>query len=106
VAEATKFRKAMLQATDEGLAIFGESVGRAVYYHVEQSYRVKPEEIPKKLKAFHNALESIFGAGAIVLEKRIARNLYNSLALNFTEHENWTLVNYANHAQKISKRIK
>lgn len=71
VAEAVKFRKAILEATDEGLMILGESVGRTVYYHIERNHRVKREEIPDRLEAFHEALESIFGAGAIILEDRI-----------------------------------
>jgi hypothetical protein len=46
-------------------------------------------------------LQDLIGGGAKVMEKLIAKNLYRRLGLNFTEHENWTLVDYVNHAKEL-----
>jgi hypothetical protein len=48
------------------------------------------------------ALEDLLGKGAKVMEKLIAKNLYNHLGLNFTQHDGWTLVDYVNHAKEMS----
>jgi hypothetical protein len=42
----------------------------------------------------------MLGAGAKVIEKQIAKNLYSRLDLDFTEHSNWTIVEYFDHAKK------
>lgn len=98
--EATMFREALLGAVDKGLLILGESSRHAIYYHVERSHQVRREEIPERLEAFNKALRGIFGEGAKIIEKIIARNLYSRLALRFEEHENWTIANYVDNAKK------
>jgi len=98
-----EFKRALREAVDEGLLALGEGVRQVIYYHIERSRQVEPEQIPDKIESFHEALRGMFGSGAILLERIIARDLYNRLGLNFTEYENWTLVNYGNHAKKISE---
>ena len=98
--EPAQIRDALLQATDQGLAVLGEIVRAAIYERIERSYQLKREEIPEKLETFHQALQDLLGAGAKVMEKLIARNLYRRLGLDFTEHANWTVVDYVNHAKK------
>jgi len=97
----TGFEKVLVEAVDEGLAILGESVTHTIYYHVRSKYQVKREEIPQKLEAFQKALEAMFGAGAKILEKSIAKSLYTKLGLNFTDHWSWTIVDYVKEARKI-----
>lgn len=98
--EATKFRKALLEATDSGLQVLGESVRYVIYHHVERNSSLRREEIPERLKDFHKALESLFGAGARVIERIVADRLYGKLGLKFEEHEGWTLVDYVNNAKR------
>ena len=93
-------REALLEAVDQGLAVPGEIVRIAIYERIERSYQVRREEIPEKLEIFHKALQDLLGAGAKVMEKIIAKNLYTSLGLKFIEHANWTLVDYVNHTKR------
>jgi len=95
-----RFDSAVLEAVDYGLAVLGETVRQAIYSHIGMKYQVKREEIPEKLDVFCRASGGLFGAGAKVVEKLIARRLYSKLGLSFEEHENWTLVEYVNHAKK------
>jgi hypothetical protein len=94
-----EFRKALLEAFDEGLFVLGSSVRDTVYYHIEKSSGLSREKIPERLEDFHKALERLLGAGAKVIEKIIATKLYAQLGLSFVEHEEWTIVDYANYAK-------
>jgi len=96
---AVAIQRALLDAIDFGLLALGEIVRKAIYERIESRYRVRREEIPEKLETFHNALQELMGTGAKVVRKLIAKNLYNRLGLNFTEHEDWTLLDYVNHAE-------
>lgn len=99
MAEPAEVRGALFQAIDQGLAVPGEIVRAAIYERVEKSYQLKREDIPEKLESFHLALQDLLGAGAKVIEKLIAKSLYRRLGLNFTEHANWSIVDYVNHAR-------
>ena len=72
-------------------------------YYLEKNRKVKREEIPDRIAAFHEALEGLLGAGAKVIERLIAKHLYGRLSLIFEEHEDWTLVDYVRYAQKAKK---
>lgn len=98
--ESGTLRAALLQAVDDGLAVPGEIVRTAIYDRMERSYQLRREETPEKLEAFHRALEDLLGKSAKVMEKLIAKNLYTRLGLKFVAHENWTLVDYVNHAKE------
>jgi hypothetical protein len=100
VLEPAGFRQILLEAVDYGLMVLGEIVRQAIYERIEKDHGLKRAEIPEQLDAFHTALGSVLGAGAKTVEKLIAKNLYSRLGLNFTAHENWILVDYANHAKK------
>jgi hypothetical protein len=80
--------------------VLGESVRQSIYHHIERKCEVKRDQIHERIEDFHRALERIFGAGTRVVERLIAKNLYSRLNLNFEEHEDWTLVDYVNHAKK------
>jgi len=95
-----EFSKALLRAVDEGSLVIGESARDALLYHIERSFGIKREEIPDRLEAFHEALERLLSEGATVVERLIVKNLSGRLGLHFEEHENWTLVDYVNHAAK------
>jgi hypothetical protein len=93
----------MLQAIDDALLVPGEIVRAAIYDRIEKDCRIRPGEIPEQLELFHKALQQLLGVAAKVMEKLIAKNLYRRLNLNFNEHENWTLVDYVDHAKKAHK---
>lgn len=98
MAEPAEVRGALFQAIDQGLAVPGEIVRAATYEPVERSYQLKREDIPEKLESFHLALQDLLGAGAKVMEELIAKNLNRRPGLNFTEHANWSMVDYVNYA--------
>ena len=100
MAEPAEVGEVLLQAVDDGLSVPGEIVRAAIYQRIERSYQLRREEIPEKLETFHQALQDLIGGGAKVMEKLIAKNLYRRLGLNFTEHANWNIVDYVNHAKK------
>jgi hypothetical protein len=97
---ARRFRKILLEAADYGLAVFGERVHQAIYDHIERRYQIRREEIPEHLETFQKALEGILGRGSKVVEKLIAKHLYDRLDLNFCEHPDWTLLEYVRWARK------
>lgn len=84
----------------------GEIVRAAIYERIERSYRVRRAEIAERLETFHLAPEDLLGAGAKVMEKLIAKNLHSRLGLNFTAHEDWTLVDYVNHVRGVKRDIR
>lgn len=101
-----EFRKSLMIAIDNGPLVLGENVGHAIYFHVERNHQLRHEEIPDNIESFHKALESLLGAGAVVFEKLIAKELYSRLGLKFEEHEGWNLVDYVNDSMKARKRLR
>jgi len=97
------FREILLQAIDDALLVPGEIVRAAIYDRIEKNCQISREEIPEKLELFHQALQQLLGVAAKVMEKLIVKNLYRRLNLNFNEHENWTLLDYVDHAEKAHK---
>ncbi len=100
-----QLQEALLKAVDESLLMLGTSVKQAVYYYIERYYGIKREEIPFKLKEFHEALENIFGFGVKVLEKLIVKTFYGILGLPFEEHEDWDFSKYIEFAKNFKKYI-
>jgi hypothetical protein len=100
MAQYTMIEDVMLQATDYGLMVLGETVRATIYQCFESKYQLKREEIPEKLDTFHEALESMTGAGAKAIERQIARDLYSRLGLEFAGRMDWTIVEYFDYAKK------
>ncbi|MEM2281460.1 MAG: hypothetical protein QXZ68_05675 [Candidatus Bathyarchaeia archaeon] len=62
-------QKTLLEAVEEGLAFLGESPKQAILFHLENTFKLRVEEIPENLKGFKEALEKIFGPGASYIER-------------------------------------
>ena len=99
--ESSGLKEALLHAIDDGLAVPGEIVRTAIYDRIERSYQLRREEIPEKLPTFHKALEDLLGASAKVMEKVIAKNLYNQVGIEFTPKKDWTIMDYVKHIEKV-----
>lgn len=95
-----EFRNALLDSVDYGLLVLGEIVRQTIYNRLESNYQIERTEIPEKLEGFHAALAGIFGRRGIVVERLVAKKLCDRLRLKFEDHENWTIVDYVNHAKK------
>jgi len=98
------FEKTLLEAVDHALLSLGESPRQAIYYHLNRSFRLQREEIPEDTNEFSQALNTIFGPGAEVIEKIIVRNLYSKLDLNFEEKTCFQFVDYVSMARSLMKR--
>jgi hypothetical protein len=92
--------EALLEAVDFGLLVPGEIVRATIYERLETVYGIKREQIPEKLPVFHQALQELVRSAAKVIERVIAKNLYSRLGQSFVNHENWTLVDYVDHAKR------
>lgn len=66
----------ILEAIDESLASFGDSVKQVVYHQLEKSYHVRKQDIPSKIDEFVSTVEGIFGFGARLIEMKILLTLY------------------------------
>ncbi len=71
-----KLDVAILEAIDESLSSFGDSVKQAFYHQLEKQYHLRKREIPSKIEEFVIALEGIFGVGARLIEMKILEALY------------------------------
>lgn len=100
MAESSRLREALLHAVDDGLLAPGEIVRKAIYEHLDSAHHVERDEIPEKLEAFHKALEESLGKAGYVLERLIAKNLYNQLGLSFRGYANWSLIDYVDDVKK------
>ncbi len=88
-----KFNQLFLAALDEALLVLGdEPVTQAFYYHLKRRAKIDREEIPIRLREFHSALYALFDDGPAILEKRILKNLYESLGLDLPFNDKWTLI--------------
>jgi len=82
------FQKTFLEAVEEGLLTLGNSPKQAILFHLENTFKINFEEIPKNLTEFQKALEKIFGPGAVYIEKLILKRLYEKFQLEFENSEN------------------
>lgn len=92
---------ALREASDYGLLVLGEIVRETIYQRIESTHQVRREEIPEKLGTFHKALQVVLGAPVKVIETLIAKDFYARLSLNFTAHNDWTIVEYFDNAKKV-----
>ena len=97
-----ELREALLGAADQVLMVLGESATHTIYRHIERKYNVSREEILDRPEIFHEVLDSLFGAGAKVIERLIARSLCDRLSLDFKAFEDWTLVDYVRNSGRLS----
>ena len=66
----------ILEAVDESLATFGESVKQGVYFYLENKYHIEKRDIPSKIGEFASGIEEVFGIGAKLIEMKIMQTLY------------------------------
>jgi hypothetical protein len=103
MAKPVRLDQALLEAVDYGLLVPGEIVRETIFERLETVYGIKHEEIPQKLPAFHQALLELTRSVANVMERVIARYLYSRLGLSFVNREDWSLIEYVNHAKEIMR---
>jgi len=86
------FEKLLLEAVDEALASLGESAKQAIYFHLENKFKIARNEIPCRVEDFADGLEKIFGLGSRFLEIIIMRKLYEKIGQPLEWNKNKELV--------------
>lgn len=71
-----KFEAIILETVDEIFSSFGLSCKKAIYFQLENTFKIKKQQIPLKIEDFANAIQQIFGAGAKFIELRIIETLH------------------------------
>ncbi|MEM0057697.1 MAG: hypothetical protein QXG58_07330 [Candidatus Bathyarchaeia archaeon] len=96
------FDNLLLEAIDEALSSLGESARQAIYFHLEDKFKISREEIPRRIKDFADGLEKIFGVGARFLEIMIMKRLYAHIGqpLEWDESREFIFVNYVEAARR------
>jgi hypothetical protein len=77
------FDKLLLEAVDEVLSSLGDSSKQAIYFHLENAFKIRKQDIPCKIDEFTNAIEKIFGLGAKMLEIQMMKALYEKVGYAF-----------------------
>ena len=67
---------AILDAVDESFAPFGRFGKQVIYLNLENTFKIKKQEIPYKIEEFADAIEQTFGTGAKLIEIRIIEALH------------------------------
>jgi|SRR5208282_2678272 len=77
------FYKVLLEAVEEAFSSLGEPVAEKIFCTLEKSFGLKRSEIPFRIEAFSDALEKIFGLGAMLLEILVIKQLHKKAAIEF-----------------------
>jgi hypothetical protein len=91
------FDAIMIEAVDEIFSSFGHSCKQALYFQLENTFKIKKQEIPLKIEDFANAIEQIFGIGAKFIEMKIIEMLHKKTQgfMYFPKKEDLVFTEYA-----------
>jgi hypothetical protein len=79
--QVKSFDQILLEAIDEALLSLGENVKTSIYFHLDDLFKIKKQEIPFRIDDFSWALARIFGLGAQSLEIMFMKSLHSKLEL-------------------------
>jgi hypothetical protein len=102
------FETLLLEAIDEALTSLGDSARQAIYYHLEDKFKITKNEIPNRLKDFTDGLEKIFGLGARFIEILIMKKLYEKIGkpLEWNESKELLFFEYIKAAKESFEKRK
>jgi hypothetical protein len=94
--KATVFNAILTEAVDDAFSSLGTSAKQAIYYHLEDKFKITRNDIPNRLSDFEIGLEKIFGSGSKFLEILIMKRLYERIGhpLEWDEDEELAFANY------------
>lgn len=99
------FEQILLEATDSALASLGESARQSIYYHLEKTFNLPKQDIPRHPKDFENGLEKIFGAGAKYIEILIMKQLFQKVGHRLKLNEE-TELEFTDYVTAVKKNLK
>lgn len=102
------FEKLLLEAVDDALASLGDSARQAIYFHLEDKFKITKNDIPRRLQDFADGLEKIFGLGARFIEILIMKNLYEKIGqpLEWSESKELVFSEYVTAAKQSFQKKK
>ena len=77
--DENRFEVIMMEAIDESLNSFESLDKQEIYLHLENSFKIRKQEIPCKIEKFAEAMEQMFGIGAKLIEIRIIEALHKKM---------------------------
>lgn len=105
------FQKLVLDAVDDAFSSLGDSAKQSIYFHLENRFMIKRDEIPNRLEDFEGGIERIFGAGARFLQILIMKKLHERVepkkkVLKWDEEKEFNLAEYVRAARKSFSKAK
>jgi hypothetical protein len=84
-----RFNEIVCQAIDQTLTeLLGPRVTETVYTHLTERFGIDRNELPYRIDTLCSVLQGVFGIkGARVIERKMARNLYDRILLPFNDQE-------------------
>jgi hypothetical protein len=90
-----EFRSLLLASLHDVIReVLGERPLKAVFSSLETSFHIKREEIPERLEDFQKALAELFGNGAPVIARAVARRLCRRLGITYYERADYDFKMY------------
>jgi hypothetical protein len=77
-----EFDDILLETIEETLSSLGEPAKKAIYFHLQNNFRISKNEIPKKINEFSDFIQKIFGSGAGRLEIKFMSTLHSKINVN------------------------
>jgi hypothetical protein len=74
-----EFKVAIIETIDEIFSSFSKLDKQEIYFHLENAFKIKKQEIPCKIEDFADAIEQMFGVGAKLIEIRIIEALHKRI---------------------------
>jgi hypothetical protein len=94
--------KLLISAIDEAIAdLVGPKVVEVLHEHLLKFYGITADEIPYKLPMVDYALDKAFAPSSRIIEKYVAKKLYQHLGLRFVELPDCVLFAYVENAKKM-----
>lgn len=92
VAPSRKIIDALTRSTLNVLNELGSSVSSAILYHLQRQLSVTEGELFEDPNRFASSLESVFGSGAYVLEKKIIDSMCSELKIKLDRNSGGSFI--------------
>jgi hypothetical protein len=104
--EQADFVNALLESIDETIgALFGQNVLEALYLNLKNKRSIRREEISNQLPTLSVVLQQYFGSSAATIGRSIARRLYSKLGFQFTNRDDYQLIDYVRDAKNKFRQV-
>ncbi len=74
-----KFDSLIIEAIEESLSSFESFDKQEVYFYLENTFKIRKWEIPRKIEHFTDAIEQLLGIGAKLVEVRIIKAIHKRI---------------------------